>query len=100
MMTNKISNERLQELLKFYSDSPITWETRDIIQELLDLRKEKAELIDCVDDMVRWLDNAPFDYSNGNTSQGSDEGDYYGWKAHEELVSKAKALMQKMKGDK
>ena len=51
-----------------------------------------------VKEMVMWLENADFDYSNGNTCNGVDEGNVLGWNAHSKIVNKAKALMETIAG--
>jgi hypothetical protein len=45
-------------------------------------------------ELIEWLENAPISYANGNVEQGTDEGEYYGWKAHNEIVEKAKVVLK------
>lgn len=56
---------------------------------LVENRKLKEVLEEC----LQWLENAPFDYSNGNTCQGIDEGEYYGGRGHAALVEKIKQVL-------
>lgn len=44
-------------------------------------------------DTLDWLENAPFNYSNGNVHNGLDEGDVIGGRMHDELVKKIKTVL-------
>jgi hypothetical protein len=56
---------------------------------LVENKKLKEVLKECLE----WLENAPFDYSNGNVEQGIDEGEYYGGRGHSALVEKIKSVL-------
>lgn len=57
------------------------------------LQEKYILLADALRELIEWMDNAPFDYSNGNEAQGIDEGNVYGWRSHKILVNKAKRLL-------
>lgn len=54
------------------------------------LRKE-------VSNALEHLENAPFDYRNGNEFNGVDEGEHYGWSAHADLVKRLKDVLEETK---
>jgi hypothetical protein len=54
---------------------------------------ENKLLRDTLQDCLMWLENAPFDYSNGNSEGGVDEGEYYGGRGHCALVDKIKTVL-------
>jgi len=62
------------------------------------LQAENEKLVEALTECVEWLDNAPFDYSNGITYQGSDEGDVLGWNGHTKIVNQARAALAAAKG--
>jgi hypothetical protein len=55
--------------------------------------KELAHLQNALRACVDWLDNAPFDYSNGNAMCGVDEGNVRGWEGHQAIVNNAKLAL-------
>ena len=62
-------------------------------QEEKVLPKLRAALERCVE----WLEHAPFDYSNGNTACGVDEGNIRGWEGHKQVVDAAKTALSSCK---
>ena len=96
MMTNEISNDRLQECLKLHSSAKFIYsvgevsvvlDVKQMSQELLDLRKEKAELIEDAERMYILLLQV-------NSLSDDDK------KVIEAVVRKHEDITQKMKGDK
>lgn len=64
---------------------------------------EADKLADALRNIVDWMEKAPFDYSNGNVSPDGaiDEGNFYGWRGHKEVVDNAKFILKlwdEMKG--
>ena len=57
------------------------------------------ELLQALEETVEWMENASFDYSDGTVAHGVDQGEYYGWKGHKELVEKMKNAIAKAKGE-
>jgi hypothetical protein len=55
--------------------------------------KEIAKLRAALERCVDWLENAPFDYSNGNVACGVDEGNVRGQEGHKQVVDSAKAAL-------
>ncbi len=51
------------------------------------------QVLEVLEECKHHLEHAPFSYENGNTHQGIDEGEYYGMKAHEELLKKINAIV-------
>lgn len=45
---------------------------------------------------LAWLENAPFNYSNGNIHNGIDEGAVRGGELHDALVAKIKKVLGKV----
>ena len=76
---------------------PTTAQSLAMQQRLRDAEtmKRQAERVEELEvalrEAIEWLDTAPIDYTNGNTHNGMDEGNVYGWAAHHRLV---KALRQ------
>ena len=58
-----------------------------------ELQAETARLREALGEVIDWLENAPFDYRNGVTHNGIDEGHIYGWKGHNEIVKEANAAL-------
>jgi len=56
-------------------------------------REELTQLRAALERCVNWLEHAPFDYSNGNTACGVDEGNVRGWEGHKQVVDAAKAAL-------
>jgi hypothetical protein len=50
------------------------------------LAAERNELREALTACFEWLENAPFDYNNGNTHEGIDEGNVLGWQTHASLM--------------
>jgi len=57
------------------------------------LQAENERLRASLMDVIMWLENAPFDYSNGNVCNGIDEGNVQGWNGHGEVIDAAKAAL-------
>jgi hypothetical protein len=62
-----------------------------LVEEVARLREIEA----AAREAYEFLTRASFDFSNGNTAQGVDEGEVIGWKAHNEVCSKLAALLDK-----
>ena len=56
------------------------------MEKIITVEEKDAALKECLD----WLENAPFDYHNGNSACGVDEGNVWGWEGHSAIVKKIK----------
>ena len=73
---------------KWYVDKRKEGDTEYIRADLVDGLREALK------DAVLHLNNAPFNYENEVTDSGIDEGEYYGWRAHSELVKLLEAALE------
>ncbi len=61
--------------------------------------KQISDLRAALERCVQWLENASFDYSNGNTACGVDEGNVLGWEGHKDVVDAAKNALSSCKSE-
>ena len=85
LMSRTIDDPRLARLTESIQNSQSYLDGNFLVEN----RKLKEVLEEC----LQWLENAPFDYSNGNVSQGVDEGEYYGGRGHVALVNKIRQVL-------
>jgi len=67
----------------------VTWEGRCPVclqNEIATLTAQVERLTKALTACFEWLENAPFDYNNGNTHEGIDEGNVLGWQTHASLM--------------
>ena len=65
-----------------------------IDEEWEELRDKKfLQLYGVLERCLEWLENAPFDYSNGNEYCGIDEGNVRGWEGHKELIDAIRTVL-------
>lgn len=85
-----------------YADDPIRLRKNifsEIVKEWDALIAERDEVLDALEEAIEHLELAPIEYSNGVTDPtgAMDEGEFYGWKAHEKLLKKLHAVSAKIK---
>ncbi len=64
-----------------------------------ELQETITKLREILSDTLLFLNEAPFDFSNGVTHEGFDEGNVLGWKSHEQLVSELETTLKKCFGE-
>lgn len=73
----------------------LAWKELIAVQEMIQqLQSSIAKKQNALAKVLDWLENAPIDYSNGNTFDGVDEGEVRGWRAHNQLIEIVKAAMK------
>ena len=58
------------------------------------MRYQLAKLLAACKDALEHLEYASFEYANGNTHNGIDEGNVIGWKAHGELIEELREAIK------
>lgn len=66
----------------------------DMLKELARAKLQYGMLVELCKEVLEFHEQAPFDFTNGVTHMGIDEGDVRGWKALNELDNKIKEVLE------